>query len=312
MSSDAYCVRSPEVNTSRSAERWLMLGYDWYADELDGIRRERKKIKEYIDKWRVAVSRRRYQAAKAIAAETSVEKMKRKLIRLCHVDDLEYAMRRYAQHEDLPSEHVELCRRNNCLEILVKGILGKVAGIPITNGLAEEIGAVCQDIRVNANLDITYARVGLIQEFIHRKVQALVEENAHLTLPRKHMKNLLSAARLHLNIYDIKARDYNYLQSIRVASKTAVRLEEAYAGSKQPPYPRNVYWDGSSMQKQFDIKWRVRHMRPIEHYFKRRSRRAIEKIDALKPSINLARSRQRLTELYAKALQVRGPDWTID
>ncbi|MDP2139810.1 MAG: hypothetical protein Q8L20_03265 [Gammaproteobacteria bacterium] len=252
-----------------------------------------KELKEEVRKTR------ENRAIKAIAGVRLPMQMKRNILGLCQKDEINYAIGRYAKSESLPHYHVELSRDPHCLEVLVKGMLGKVAKIPLTDKLVEEITALCEQVRRNEDIEIPYVRVGRIQRFVHEKTENILGNNARLELPLVHMKNLLSTARLHLSICDIDKRDYNYLHEVRELAKVASQCEEVSPNMNQAIYPTYIYWGGTGVIKNIFPKWRARHMKSIEHYFQKKTRDLMLKIDNVDEHSTSADMQLKLIELYS-------------
>ena len=141
--------------------------------------------------------------------------------------NLEYMIYTYAKQEHLSYSYVHLAKQRNCLEVLLKGFLKKDVGYILTSNLTEEIDAFLEDIYLNNNLDIIYTLVGRIQNFIHTYTDKKNGVDASKRLNTTHMRNLLSTARLHLNIGYIKYKDTETLVYAIENSEKASAIEEA-------------------------------------------------------------------------------------
>lgn len=274
--------------------------YNGNYDDEDPGQTHQKSEKLEIERNRVRNSRKTL-AIKAIAGAQTWVEIRQRIIKLLHRDQLEYAIARYAHHEALPLYHTAICKEIKCLEILIKGMLGKICGIELTSKLVTEIDKLCSNIRSNESKEIVYTRVSKIQRFIHQKNNLVYGENAHLTLPVHHMRNLLSTSRLHLSIVDIETKDNEYLEKIRALTAQAVNLEDCDAGNR---VKSNIYWENTLSSKNYYPKWRVRHLRSIEHYFQKNVRDAVTVIESLDDDKPLSITRDNAVRIYSDMLPV--------
>lgn len=239
-------------------------------------------------------------AVKAIAGARSTVEIRQRMIRLLHKDHLEYAISRYALHEDLPTAYTAICKERNCLEILIKGMLRKNCNIDLTTKIVGEIENLCVNIRRNESNQIVYTRVSKIQKYIHKKVNLATGENSHLKLPVRNMKNLLSTARLHLSIIDLETKDHEYLEKIRSLTAQAVELEDSHSDDK---VESTIYWNNTLSSKSYYPKWRVRHLRHIEHYFKQDIRSALTMLESLNNDEPVTSSRETAIRIYCDLIR---------
>lgn len=161
----------------------------------------------------------------------------------------------YAEDERLPNECVQLALQPGSLPILLKGFIKKIFKVVITEDISREIMLLCDAIYLNDELSIVYDRVGRIQKFIHKFAVVEYGFNAHHKLPHRLMRNLLSTARLHLNIMDMKYREANDLFYIFRKSKEMSDLERV---NPQPAFiPEG---------KRFIKNWKTIHLMPLLQY----------------------------------------------
>ena len=246
--------------------------YDWYkvensylADESEYKKlkdEERSKYLEVNNNKLIEIEQKKknadiakHEAIKLIAGLDNCAQIKNKLIKKIFHDNLDDMIIRYAEIESLPKEHVKIVKLNNCLEILIKGFFKKVGGFVLTSNLIDEIDSFIESIYINDDLKIVYERVSEIQRFIHENIDFKYGSNAHQKLPVKHIKNLLSASRLHLNIYDIKYMDSCPLILLIERSNEASTAEKI--NNKKISLPKG---------KKYIKNWRVRHMRPLLYF----------------------------------------------
>lgn len=201
------------------------------------------------------------EAIRMLAGLEDKSAMREVLYRKVLSDSVDYMIMRYAKKEDLPAQYIKIVKEENCLGILIRGFLKRVAGLPLDTRLVGEIDNLILTIKENSSREIVYDRVGRIQSFIHGKVNAAQGFGAHIKLPAMHMRNLLSACRLNLNIEEINGRDGGYLLDIAVKSIGAAE-RESVSPLKLMRLP----------VKNYIPYWRVRHMKGLSHYAEIRTR----------------------------------------
>lgn len=171
------------------------------------IQEEKKREKEII---------------KLIAGLNTQATIKEKTIEKLFKNNLDYMIFTYANQESLPYDYVYLSKQKECLQILIKSIL-KENGYILDSNIISEITQFIKQIYTNTDMLIVYDRVGLIQKFIHNKIDEQNGIDAHLKLSSILMKHILSTARLHLNLQDIKKIES--LKSIIKKSEQASNYE---------------------------------------------------------------------------------------
>jgi len=113
----------------------------------------------------------------------------------------------YCKEEMLSIDYSQIAKNEKCLEIIIKGFFKGSRNYRLTTDLVEDIFDITNEVYINIDLDIVYYRVAKIQNFIHNKVNEIDGIGSENKLNRKLMKDLLSVARLHLNINDIKSHN---------------------------------------------------------------------------------------------------------
>lgn len=232
---------------------------------------------------------RRAKCVRLIAGKSDPDEIKHIVYKQLLSDNIDELIFRYAGKESLPAEHISVVRNEHCLEILLKGMIGKVCGIPLTTDLVNEITSLSNSLRRNVTLHSAYHRVSRIQTFLHTIVVIKHGPDAHLRLPVHHMRNLLSAARLHLGIRDIRRDDHNYLAEIIKRSND--EAEKEYLN----PRDANLR-QGAAYRKH----WRVRHIKPVSYYLSVEVRRKLTQIQSLTTEAGLERFQHEILSIYSR------------
>ncbi len=218
MSNDIYDYDQEE----KSYDFWDIHRYyrepaEEYFDEEDYIEeQERKKVNSKCYKEIVSL----------IAGMNSNIKIKNAVIKKLFLGNLDYMIDVYSQREHLPAYYVNIAKQSDCLVILIRGFLKNEGNYILTSEIIEEINLFVKDIQLNTNFDIVYNRVQKIQQFLHYKVDKYNGDNSHLKLYPKTIKNLLSSARLHLNLQDIKSNNTDLLIHLVRESENASNEEK--------------------------------------------------------------------------------------
>jgi len=163
---------------------------------------------------------------KLIASMDSNIKIKNAVIKKLFLGNLDYMIDIYSRQEHLPPSYVNIAKQPDCLEILIRGFLKNEGNFILSSEIIDEINLFATDIQLNINFDIVYNRVQKIQEFLHHKVDEHNGNNSHLNLYPKTIKNLLSSARLHLNLQDIKSTNTDLLIHLVAESEKASNEEK--------------------------------------------------------------------------------------
>lgn len=228
--------------------------------------------------------------------ERSSLALKNNLVRNILIKEIPYIISNYSRKENLPIHYVNLIDESRCIEILIKGMLVKVAKIPIDRELSLKIGRVIDMVGVNSKMITPYFRVNYIQNFIHNEVASRYGVKYHEKLPARHMRCLLSTIRLSISLRDIENEDGSHLQEMIKLTK----IESEKENSNNYNVPLDI------SGKIYVPKWRVKHMKHISYYAKemtRASLQAIEEIYSL--SNNELEAIQKITEYYVNSDFIR-------
>ncbi|WP_155833507.1 hypothetical protein [Halomonas sp. BC04] len=182
-------------------------------------------------------------------------------------------IRRFSKKEGLPDAYSELVLKSDCLSVLIKGMLGKVARIPLSSEVVKSIDFASGWALDSPLPQTPYQRVSGLQRFIWDKVDQSFGKGAAQKLPTKHMRNLLSAARLHISIADILNKDAVYVRDVMRMCAQDAEEEERYA--EHGMSAGLVFKSG----KNFYPKWKVRHLRHVAYYAPSIVRSAVSKIE---------------------------------
>lgn len=230
------------------------------------------------------------EATKIVAGISGNKKAKLALIQKVHQDSLESAIVRYMTKELLPEYYAAILKSPNCIDSLVEGIFYKVCKIQPTQNIAEQIRNLSNSLHSNASRLTAYDRVTHIQQFIHRTVDQCLWIGAAQSIPVVPMKNALSAARLHLSIFDVIDHRPDYVAFIDSLSSATLQLE------CDEPRPSTAPRGKRSWPK-----WRVRHLQPLSYYFPRERRALIQSLRNLDENVPSDQFVSEALLLYAEA-----------
>lgn len=186
-------------------------------------------------------------------------------------EETDAAISAYLRSERIPAVYHSLVSLDDCIEILVRGIFYKVAGLPRKVSLDAEVTHLCSILKTNEEKMIAYDRVGILQRFIHEKMRLHGDTGIVERLSVESMRCLLGMARLHLNINDFKSGDPGYAIFMNEMSSARAALE--FLSPSPPPI--------ASEGKKIYPRWRVRHMRPLSYFYRRTARRRLSALLAL-------------------------------
>lgn len=216
------------------------------------------------------------EATKIIAGLNCKKEIKLILIHKVRQNSLEAAIVRYMAYEALPEYYSAILKNKHCIDILIEGILYKVCKIKNNHIISEQIKELSNLLKINAGRLTAYDRVTSIQQFIYYTVDQKLGEGSSRSIPVKPMKNALSAARLHLNIFDIIDRLPNYTDYIDTLSNASLQLEY------NEPRPSTALPGKKSWPR-----WRVRHLRPLSYYFQKTDYNTILALKNMDESVSL-------------------------
>ena len=217
------------------------------------------------------VASRLKDAARIVAGLTVKSAVRAKLIHQLMLEETDAAIASYLWRERIPVAYHSLIRLDDCIEILVRGIFYKVAALPRKAALDFEVANLCASLKANEERLIVYERVGVLQRFVHEKLRLHGDAGTVGRVRVEPMRCLLSVARLHLNLVDLEAHDSGYAIYMNEVSSARATLE--YLSPSPPP----LTVEG----KQIYPRWRVRHLRPISYFYRRKARRRLSALLAL-------------------------------
>ena len=217
------------------------------------------------------VASRLKDAARIVAGLTVKSAVRAKLIHQLMLEETDAAIASYLWRERIPVAYHSLIRLDDCIEILVRGIFYKVAALPRKAALDFEVARLCASLKANEERLIVYERVGVLQRFVHEKLRLHGDAGTVGRVRVEPMRCLLSVARLHLNLVDLEAHDSGYAIYMNEVSSARATLE--YLSPSPPP----LTVEG----KQIYPRWRVRHLRPISYFYRRKARRRLSALLAL-------------------------------
>jgi len=245
-----------------------------------------KGAKDYI---RHKIDNHEVEITKIISGLNNNTEIKNKVIKKILLNSLDKMIANYMQKEALPSEFVKVSKQKNGLEILIKYFLKNDGGYILTKKLIDEINIFLDDIYRNDKLDIVYDRVGKIQKFIHQKIDDKYGYGTHLNLDTQKMKNLLSASRLHLNIFDIKNYNMNTLMQLIEESKE--KSFEAYMSSNDNILSSNNFYYPM---------WKARGMKSLIYFLEPYIQDKIYNIYYLDKKLNTEIFKNKILEIYLR------------
>jgi hypothetical protein len=211
------------------------------------------------------------EAARIVAGITAKSAVRAKLVHRLMREETDAAIASYLWRERIPIAYHALIRLDDCIEILVRGIFYKVAALPRKAALDAEVARLCASLKANEEKLIVYERVGVLQRFVHEKLRLHGHAGTRERARVEPMRCLLSVARLHLNLVDLEARDAEYAVYINEASSARASLE--YLSPSVPP--------PAVEGKRVYPRWRVRHLRPLSYFYRRKARRRLSALLAL-------------------------------
>lgn len=205
------------------------------------------------------------EAARTIAGLTVKSAVRAKLVHHLMREETDAAIASYFCRERIPTVYHAIVRQDDCIEILVRGIFYKVATLPRKAALDAEIARLCASLKANEEKLIAYDRVGVLQRFVHEKLRLHGDAGTVGRVRVEPMRCLLSVARLHLNLVDLQVHDAGYAVFMNEVSNARASLE--YLSPSSPP--------PSVEGKRVYPRWRVRHLRPISYFFRRKAKRRL-------------------------------------
>ena len=172
--------------------------------EIDEYINEDKETKEInLESEIIYFSDRQISIINLISGLSTNKEIKEKTIKHLILYDIEKASISYMRKENLPLEYFNITKQNNGLVILLKIFLKNKCYITLTKEYITNIEDVAKYIYSKKTM-ITYDKVTIFRNFIHKKIIEYYGVNSHLELNKTDMKNILSSARLHIELLNIK------------------------------------------------------------------------------------------------------------
>ena len=264
---------------------------DWEAQR---VAEEKEAEKKEAEKEEAEKKEAKKIAIRVISHLKLNEQVANSIIKKLLRDNLEAMIRRYAENERLPNLYVEIAKQKNSLPRLITGFLKRLNDAVPTREVLDEVDVFCDDIYRNDDLDIAYERVSKLQKFIYGLVDAQEKslpgqgKNNHERLPTVEMKNLLSTARLHFNVMDIRYGSADALYTICDTSKNMSDAEKLSNGEVDLP-----------QGKRHIKNWKVLHLMSILQFQGSEPGRKIGAIRGLDKNKKLESFKREVIAIYS-------------
>lgn len=125
----------------------------------------------------------------------------------------------YSHEEGLDTGLVNLAKKNDCIQILVRNALVQLTGSKVYDELNYEIVDLEKTIHENKNKSIVYALVNRVQKIIHENCKS------PMALDKAAMKMTLSCARLHINLWQLKTLSLEEYLEVQIQNHLAMKKE---------------------------------------------------------------------------------------
>ncbi len=252
-------------DTAGLSDREIDAGLCWSM--LDHYDDDRKQEKEAKDPAEAREASRFKEGAKIVAGLSYNKQIKLELIHQVYKEGMDSAIRRYMKKEALPMDYYPILKSQKCIDNLINGLLYKICHIDINLALYQQIANLSCTARRNPNSLSPYDRVTQIQQFIHYTVDQYIGDGAACLIPVIPMKNTLSAARLHLNIFDIINNPLVHTMYLNELATFQSKLEYDNPRPLKMPQVKRYY-----------PRWRVRHLRPLSYFYGENQRLLMAKL----------------------------------
>lgn len=232
-----------------------------------------------------------------VAGLSKIEEVKDKAIRYILIHSLDEAIKGYALEENLSSEYIGIARQDNGLVILLKLFFKTKVHYQLTKKLVSEIKLFVEYVCTDKANDFVYNRVHKIQKFIHKKVEEKNGQNSHRGLDKHTMREILSTARLHLEITNLKYKNIVLLLELK-EKITNLQTKELENLSK----PKLLQG-----QKYVPL-WRVNHIKSLIEYYPINSKGHITRVNNFDTSVSLNDYKQKVI----KSIKLPNPNIISD
>ena len=155
----------------------------------------------------------------------------------------------YSRIEKLDFGLQKLAKKDDCIQILVRNSLVQLTGSRIYDGLNYEIISLERMIHENRRGFLVYDQVNRVQRIIHEN------SNNPMGLDKSVMKSILSCARLHINLWQLKTLSLEQYLEVQIENHVAMKRE------KKKPSKKYVL-DRSNFYKS----QRYPNMRPLQSF----------------------------------------------
>jgi len=165
-------------------------------------------------------------------------------------------IRNYTKREKLPQKYSLVAEQNNGLEILIKNFLKQIARIELNEKVRTEVQHLIHKIYENKENHTAYQRVALVRSYIYKAVENKYGSGMGYGLPVHPTKCILSASRLHLNLFDIRKNNLDYL-------KSQIILNDSYYNIEMNTPLLSIHKDPN---KKKTPHWKAQHMRTLLYF----------------------------------------------
>jgi len=240
--------------------------------------KERKVLDREKEKDEETFSPEQKKINNLISGQSSNVIIKNRILKYLYNAKLEENINKYAEKEGLTSVFIDMAKQKEGLLIVLKNFFIQDCNYIPSNSLVNTLKEFCAYIYKNEKNRIIYDRVSVVQKFIHNKVQEISGRDKHLNLDKCKMKNVLSAVRLHLEIYDFRYKDID-----KLLKQNLVTYEKANIEYNNPARPNLL-----PNQKYVPL-WRVKgdHLSPLFSSLGNATKKIklINKIDVFLPEV---------------------------
>lgn len=199
-----------------------------------------------------------------------------------------YMAKRYSDRERLPYDFQLAAKESRAISILIKGLMKKGMSLfpgRILNNEISQLEHMVSRVLVGSTV---YDRVGMIQNYIHLKADELWGEGGRNELPSNLMKNVLSAARLHLELDGMINHPREYWCRVWDAERRQIEVEllSPAEGFIVPGKTKQLVWRSSKMV-------------PLTNFSGRKIREALVNISRIPMDTEIGRYRKKLSVALA-------------
>lgn len=132
----------------------------------------------------------------------------------------------YSDEEGLDVGLQKLAKKDDCIQILVRNSLVQLTGSKVYDGLNYEIINLERIIHENKKGFLVYDKVNRVQKIIHEN------SVSPMKLDKAVMKNILSCARLHINLWQLKTLCLEKYLEVQIENHIAMKREKSRPSKK--------------------------------------------------------------------------------